>query len=93
MEGDPFEVGDTETMLNEVAPNAKGQPDVVLVGRDGCPHCARPCLEQKGWPFDEVPSNPRRLRGLSGKQTTPQIFIDGKYIGGADELETYLKAL
>ena len=95
VEGDPFEVSDAETMLKYVAPNAKGQPDVVLVGRDGCSHCARAraALEQKGWPFDEVPSNPRRLRGLSGKQTTPQIFIDGKYIGGADELETYLKAL
>ena len=27
-----------------------------------------------------------------GVATTPQVFIDGKRIGGADELEAYLEA-
>ena len=29
-------------------------------------------------------------QGATGKATTPQIFIDGEYVGGAEELETYL---
>lgn len=92
VDGDPFEVSDAETMLKHVAPNAKLPPDVVMVGREGCSHCARAraALEEKGWAFDEVESNPRRLRGFSGKQTTPQVFIDGKYVGGADELVAFI---
>ena len=27
---------------------------------------------------------------MSGKATTPQVFIDGLYVGGADELEVFL---
>jgi len=30
------------------------------------------------------------LFALTGARTTPQIFITGELIGGADELETYL---
>jgi len=29
------------------------------------------------------------LRAVSGRGTTPQVFIGGKHIGGADELEKY----
>jgi glutathione-dependent peroxiredoxin len=88
---DPFEVSDADTMLKYLDPNAKAPRDVVLIGRAGCAHCARArtLLEQKGWAYDEIDSNPRRLRATSGKATTPQIFIDGRYIGGADELEKY----
>ena len=91
-EGDPFEVSDADTMLKYLDPNAKVPSDVVLIGRAGCAHCsrARTLLEQKGWAFDEIEANPRRLRATSGKATTPQIFVDGQYIGGADELEKYL---
>ena len=31
----------------------------------------------------------RTLRAVSGKGTTPQVFIGGKWIGGADELEQH----
>jgi glutaredoxin len=31
------------------------------------------------------------LRALSGKETTPQIFIGGQYIGGSEELTVYLE--
>ena len=91
-EGDPFEVSDADTMLKYLDPNVKAPRDVVLIGRAGCSHCARArtLLEQKGWAFDEIEANPRRLRATSGKATTPQIFVDGQYIGGADELEKYL---
>lgn len=91
-EGDPFEVSDADTMLRYLDPNARAPRDVVLIGREGCAHCARAreLLRERGWAFDEIDASPRRLRGTSGKSTTPQIFIDGEYIGGADELEKYL---
>jgi glutathione-dependent peroxiredoxin len=91
-DGDPFEVSDADTMLKYLDPNAKAPRDVVLIGRAGCAHCARArtLLEQKGWAYDEIDANPRRLRATSGKATTPQIFVDGEYVGGADELEKYL---
>jgi peroxiredoxin/glutaredoxin len=91
-DGDPFEVSDADTMLKHLDPNAKAPRDVVLIGRAGCAHCARArtLLEERGWAYDEIEANPRRLRATSGKPTTPQIFVDGQYVGGADELEKWL---
>jgi peroxiredoxin/glutaredoxin len=92
VEGDPFTVSDAETMLKYLDPDAKPPSDVLLIGRAGCAHCARAreLLDRSGLPYDEVEASPRRLRAASGKATTPQIFIDGKYVGGADELEKHL---
>lgn len=93
VEGDPFTVSDADTMLKHLVPKAVTPKDVLIIGREGCAHCARAkkLLEEKGLAYDEVKATPRNLRAATGKSTTPQIFIDGKYIGGADELETYLE--
>jgi peroxiredoxin/glutaredoxin len=93
-EGDPFEVSDADTMLRHLDPSARAPRDVVLIGREGCAFCAkaRQLLDQAGWAYDEVPATPRRLRAVSGKASTPQIFVDGEYIGGADELAKYIAA-
>ena len=94
VEGDPFTVSDADTMLKHLDPNAKAPSDVLMIGRLGCSHCARArkLLTEKGIDFDEVHATPRNLRATSGKSTTPQIFIDGRYIGGADELERHFQA-
>ena len=91
-EGDPFEVSDADTMLRHLDPKAEAPHDVVLFTRPGCGHCARAkkLLQERGWTYDELPATPRRLRAVSGKSSTPQVFIDGRYIGGADELTTFL---
>ena len=91
-EGDPFEVSDADTMLRYLDPNGEPPHDVVLFTKPGCGHCARAkkMLDAKGWAYEEIPSTPRRLRAVSGKGTTPQVFVDGRYIGGADELATFL---
>lgn len=90
--GDPFEVSDADTMLRHLEPDVAAPSDVVLITRPGCSHCARAkkMLEEANVAYDEVPASPRTLRATSGRGTTPQIFIDGKHIGGADELEQYL---
>ena len=95
VEGDPFQVSDADTMLHHLDPAAKPPPDVVMVGRPGCSHCqrARTLLAQKGWAYDEIPATPRRLRAVSGKTSTPQIFVDGRYVGGADELAKLFERL
>jgi glutaredoxin-like protein len=91
-DGDPFEVSDADTMLKYLDPNNKPPHDVLLFTKPGCSFCtkAKKLLADKGWAYEEVPSSPRSLRAVSGKGTTPQVFIDGKYVGGSEELESYL---
>ena len=91
-DGDPFEVSDADTMLRFLAPNAKSPSDILLFTKPGCGFCtrAKQALEEKGLAFEEIASSPRRLRAVSGRTTTPQVFVDGKHIGGAEELEAYL---
>lgn len=88
--GDPYHVSDADTVLTWLGGRAPS--DVVLFTRPGCVHCsrARKALEAAGLPWSELPSSPRILRALPGARTTPQVFIDGQHIGGADELVAWL---
>lgn len=96
-EGDPFEVSDAHTMLNYLFPNVKPTPSVTVFSMPNCPHCARAkqLLKSKNLSYEEVVVDGSNkvtfstIRAVSGRDTTPQIFIDGKHIGGADDLEKY----
>jgi glutaredoxin-like protein len=82
-------------MLKYVAPHLKAPEPVTLVGKQGCPHCARAkaLLEDNGLVYEEIllgkGITSSTLRALSGRGTTPQVYIGGKHIGGADDLEKY----
>ena len=91
-DGDPFEVSDADTMLKHLDPTAKPPRDVLMFTKPGCSFCtkAKKLLGDKGWAYEEVASSPRNLRAVSGKGTTPQVFINGQYVGGSEELESYL---
>ena len=91
--GDPFEVSDAETMLRHLDGDVVLTPDVLMFVREGCGHCvrAKEALDKAGLPFDTVKASPRRLKAVCGRSTTPQIFINGEHIGGADELEAHLE--
>jgi glutaredoxin-like protein len=95
-EGDPFEVSDADTMLKYVAPNVKAPDPITVFSKPGCPHCARAkaLLDDKGLVYEEVVLGKgitsQTLRAVSGQGTTPQIFIGGQWIGGADQLEQHL---
>ena len=97
VEGDPFEVSDADTMLNYINENAIKPEFVSIITRKGCIHCerARKALEAHNMPYEEIELGngvtSRSLRAISGATTTPQIFIGGKLIGTADDLDTYLK--
>lgn len=94
--GDPFEVSDADTMLRHINPQANAPEPVTLFTRRGCPHCARAkdLLSQHGLAYEEIeiarPVTSRSLRAVSGASSTPQVFIGGRLIGSADDLEAYL---
>ncbi|MGF1611263.1 MAG: glutaredoxin 3 [Kiloniellales bacterium] len=56
-------------------------------------HRAKHLLKQKGVDFEETdvmlhPSKRREMMERSGgRNSVPQIFIDGRHIGGSDELQ------
>ncbi len=95
--GDPFEVSDADTMLAYVNPQARKPDQVAVLTRDGCSFCAKAkaLLSDAGYDYVEIPL-PHKTRGrvtgaIAGAQTTPQVFINGKLIGGAEALEDYLR--
>ncbi len=96
--GDPYEVSDADTMLAYLAPAGPKPLDVVLFGRRGCAHCtrARAALERTGIAYEALELNrdytERALRAVSGAPSMPQVFVGGRLIGGADEVEAWLAA-
>jgi glutaredoxin-like protein len=97
-EGDPFEVSDADTMLKYIDPKATPPEPVVIFAKPGCPHCARAksLLEANGYDYDEITLGgdvtSKTLRGVSGAGTWPQVFIGGKLIGSADDVQRYFDA-
>jgi len=96
--GDPFEVSDADTMLNYINPQAQKPAAISIVTKPGCPFCAeaKKQLSERGMAFEEISLGKgigiRTVRALSGKETVPQVFIDGDYIGGSEALIAYLEA-
>jgi len=97
VQGDPFEVSDADTMLNYINPEAKVPASITLMSKPGCPHCnrAKDLLEDHDLHYEEIELGSNglsysALKAVSGRTTTPQIYIDGEHIGGADELEKWL---
>lgn len=68
--------------------------DVVLYTKPGCPYCsaALSLLKRKGVDYtDIVASNDpakkaEMMQKSGGRSTFPQVFIDGKHVGGCDDL-------
>ena len=96
-EGDPFEVSDADTMLAYINPNAAKPDQVAILTRVGCPFCAnaKRLLSEAGYDYVEVPLahtiRTKVVGAISGGRTVPQIFVNGKLIGGADELEAFVR--
>ena len=68
--------------------------EVVLYTKPGCPYCisAMALLDRKGVDYVEIvaSNDPEKKQEMiqrsGGRMTFPQIFIDGKHIGGSDDL-------
>ncbi|MCM0592647.1 MAG: glutathione peroxidase [Gloeotrichia echinulata IR180] len=93
--GDPFKVSDAETMLRYINPQAVKPQLVSLFAKVGCPYCARAkaMLKEHGIDYEEITLGKdvttRSLRAVTGATTVPQVFIDGKLIGGSEALAAY----
>lgn len=76
----------------------------VVFGKESCPHCqrAKHMLASAGidYRYHDVVREPRalyemipRVKAIIGEKTpvtVPQIWLDGRYIGGADQLAAHL---
>lgn len=67
--------------------------DVIIYTTPVCPYCVRAkhLLKQKGAAWTEIdvsrdPAERQALVARTGMRTVPQIFINGKHVGGCDEL-------
>ena len=95
--GDPFDVSDADTMLAYLAPNAEKPKDITVMSRPGCPFCARAkeMLSRAGLAYEELVLNrdytDRTLRAVAAASSVPQIFVNGKHIGGSDALQAWLE--
>ncbi|MEM6962049.1 MAG: glutathione peroxidase [Myxococcota bacterium] len=93
--GDPYEVSDADTVLSYLGGGKKKPQDIVLFTKPGCSHCARAkaLLTEKGLRYREIDADPGLLRSVSGAMTTPQVFVNGMLIGGADQLESKINEI
>ncbi len=81
------------------------RPGTHIFGKASCPHCVRAkgYLDDAGIPYEyhDVVRDPRALYEMIGRVkpivgpktpiTVPQIWVDGEYVGGADDLEQIVK--
>ena len=93
----------TQSVIEEAVSAIPIQGNHVF-GKATCPHCVRAkgYLDQAGveYQYYDVVKDPRPLYEMLGRVkpiigpktpvTVPQIWLDGRYIGGADELKRIL---
>ena len=69
-------------------------PEIEIYTQPWCPYCTRAVnlLTKKGVAFREIeaphgtPERAESIRRAGGRTSVPQIFIDGRHIGGCDDL-------
>ena len=67
---------------------------VEIYTKFGCPYCyrAKRLLDGKGAAYEEHditlggPQRAEMIQRANGRTTVPQVFIDGRHIGGSDDL-------
>ena len=69
-------------------------PKIEMYTKAFCPFCirAKQIFKSKGVDIIDIPAAMNRekraeMNKRSGRNTFPQIFIDGKHIGGCDDLQ------
>lgn len=68
--------------------------DIVIYTKDYCPYCvkAKQLLTIKKQKFQEIDithdpeTAVKMVEKAGGRKTVPQIFINGKHVGGCDDL-------
>ena len=70
------------------------QPKIEMYTTPVCPYCvrAKALLQQKGLSYQEIDITKEpglkeaMMQRANGRQTVPQIFINGHHVGGCDDL-------
>jgi glutathione-dependent peroxiredoxin len=84
--------------MGYINPNAKQPALVSLFTKVGCPFCARAkaLLKEKGIDYEEIvlgkDVTTYSLKAVTGATTVPQVFVDGKLVGGSDDLAAYFQS-
>ena len=73
---------------------------VEIYTKFGCPYCARAkaLLGAKGVEYEEYEINStsgkrdEMMERSGGRHTVPQVFIDGRHVGGSDDLAALERA-
>lgn len=68
--------------------------DIVIYSKPTCPYCqaAKALLTGKGAAFQDIDitrfpeCRAEMIERAGGRTTVPQIFIDGRHIGGCDDI-------
>lgn len=74
-----------------------------IFSKDSCPFCvhAKTLLETRGVPYEEIDAVAQKSVLIervtrdtgSAPRTVPQIYLDGRHIGGYTELKAYFAQL
>jgi glutathione-dependent peroxiredoxin len=97
-EGDPYGASSAENMLHYLNPQAEIPPSIVIFTRRGCIYCAqaKEILRQQNQDFEELILSEdftiKTVKAISNTTKLPQIFINGKRVGGAEELDDYFRS-
>ena len=90
-------MADAATTLDSLTPTAPQPDQVAILTREGCSFCAKAkqLLTDAGYDFAEVPL-PHTVRtkavgAIASERTVPQVFINGRLIGGLEALTAFLK--
>jgi glutaredoxin-like protein len=84
-------------MLDYINPKAKKPDQVAILTREGCGYCAKAkaLLKELGYQFSEVKldhaERSRIVGAITGRGTVPQVFVNGRHIGGLEDLERWAK--
>ena len=68
--------------------------EITMYARSWCPYCraAKELLDSKGVPYNEIDiesaggARQEMIQKAGGRTSVPQIFIDGRHVGGCDDL-------
>jgi glutaredoxin 3 len=68
--------------------------DITMYSRSWCPYCraAKELLESKGAAYNEIDiereggARQEMVQKAGGRTSVPQIFINGRHVGGCDDL-------
>lgn len=69
-------------------------PEIEIYTQDWCPFCvrAKSLFDKKGVAYREIdapggtPAREEARQRSGGRTSVPQIFIDGRHVGGCDDL-------